>query len=187
MVCTNEHNFVLQERLDAAKAGGGQLCAAFLDFANAFGSVPHNALIDALHGAGAGADFCAVVADLYRDNKTSIIVEAGTTSPIEISAGIRQRCPLSGLLFNLVVLDPVVRALQGGDKQHNVLPYADDLTPLADDPGSLQSRINVAATLSSRLGLRLNPAKCKSLHLSGKTPVGPRPTHGLRHPNHLDR
>ncbi|XP_049527461.1 uncharacterized protein LOC125947135 [Dermacentor silvarum] len=170
-----EHNFVLQERLDAARAGGGQLCAAFLDFANAFGSVPHNALIDALHGAGAGADFCAVVADLYRDNKTSIIAEAGTTSPIEISAGIRQGCPLSGLLFNLV-LDPVVRALQGGDKQHNVLAYADDLTPLADDPGLLQSRINVAATLSSQLGLRLNPAKCKSLHLSGQTPVGTRPT-----------
>lgn len=39
-----EHNFVLQERLDAARAG--DLCVACLDFANAFGSVPHNALID---------------------------------------------------------------------------------------------------------------------------------------------
>nr|XP_054921325.1 uncharacterized protein LOC129382025 [Dermacentor andersoni] len=170
-----EHNFVLQERLDAARPGRGDLCAAFLDFANAFGSVPHNALIDALHGAGAGDNFCAIIADIYRDNRTSIIAEAGITSPIEISAGIRQGCPLSGLLFNLV-LDPVVRALQGGDRQHNVLAYADDLTPLADEQGTLQSRINVVATLSSQLGLRLNPAKCKSLHLSGKTPVGTRPT-----------
>ncbi|KAL1485934.1 hypothetical protein MTO96_031655 [Rhipicephalus appendiculatus] len=46
-----EHNFVLQECLDAARAGGGDLCVAFFDFTNAFRSVPHNALIDSLRGA----------------------------------------------------------------------------------------------------------------------------------------
>ncbi|KAL1479133.1 hypothetical protein MTO96_052113 [Rhipicephalus appendiculatus] len=122
-----EHNFVLQECLDAARAGGGDLCVAFLGFANAFVSVPHNALIDSLRGASAGEDFCAIVADLYRDNASRIVAEAGT-APVTISAGIRQGCPLSGLLFNLF-LDPVIRAVQGGERQHNVLTYADDLTP----------------------------------------------------------
>ncbi|XP_037501415.1 salivary cystatin-L [Rhipicephalus sanguineus] len=63
-------------------------------------------------------------ADLYRDNKTGIIAETGTTAAVSISAGIRQGCPLSGLSFNLV-LDPVIRAVQGGEKQHNVFAYAD--------------------------------------------------------------
>ncbi|KAL1475335.1 hypothetical protein MTO96_037351 [Rhipicephalus appendiculatus] len=106
-----EHNLVLQERLDAARAGSGDLCVAFLDFANAFRSVSHNALIDSLRGA------------------------------VTTSASIRKGCPLSGLLFNLV-LDPVIRAVQG----------------------------------AGQLGLRLNPKKCRSLHLSGKTPVGTRET-----------
>ncbi|XP_077498739.1 uncharacterized protein LOC144109832 [Amblyomma americanum] len=170
-----EHNFVLQERLDAARAGRGELCVAFLDFANAFGSVAHNAIVDALRGAGAGDDFCAIVADLYRDNTTRIVAKDGATQSIDISAGIRQGCPLSGLLFSLVI-DPVLREVQGDERQHNILAYADDLTPLANSPEELQARIDKVTALSSRLGLQLNPGKCKTLHLSGRTPVGTRPT-----------
>lgn len=46
------HNFLLQERFDAARTGGGDLCVAFLDYANAFGSVAHNVLVDAVRGTG---------------------------------------------------------------------------------------------------------------------------------------
>lgn len=170
-----EHNFVLQGRLDDARTGGGELCVGFLDFANAFGSVAHQALVDAVRGAGAGEAFAAIVEELYRANTTSVVAAAGTTEPIAIGAGLRQGCPLSGLLFNLVV-DPVIRAVQGGDRQHNILAYADDLTLLAADPTTLQRRMDMVATLSDRLGLRLNASKCRSLHLSGRHPVGTRPT-----------
>ncbi|KAL1475341.1 hypothetical protein MTO96_037357 [Rhipicephalus appendiculatus] len=50
-----------------------------------------------------------------------------------------------------------------GERQHNVLAYADDFTPLADEPRKLQDRIDVIATLATQLGLRLNPKKCRSL------------------------
>ncbi|KAK8770417.1 hypothetical protein V5799_013119 [Amblyomma americanum] len=146
-----EHNFVLQERLDAARAGRGELCVAFLDIANAFGSVAHNAIVDALRGAGAGDDFCAIVADLYCDNTTRIVAKDGATQSIDISAGILQGCPLSGLLFNLII-DPVLREVPGDERQH-ILAYGDDLTPLADNPEELQTRINKVAALSSRLEL----------------------------------
>lgn len=170
-----EHNFVLQERMDAARTGGGDICVGFLDFANAFGSVAHSAVEEAVRSSGAGEAFTAIIRDLYDANTTTIVAEGGSTDPITISAGIRQGCPLSGVLFNLVI-DPVVRAVQGGERRHNILAYADDLTPLADDIATLQTRIDLIATMSERLGLRLNPAKCRTLHLSGQMPVGTRPT-----------
>ncbi|KAL1469962.1 hypothetical protein MTO96_040751 [Rhipicephalus appendiculatus] len=69
---------------------------------------------------------------------------------------------------------PAQRAADGD--AHNILAYADDLTPLADSPAQLQDRINIVETLASPLGLALNPAKCSSLHMCGATPVGMRPT-----------
>ncbi|KAL1484160.1 hypothetical protein MTO96_032752 [Rhipicephalus appendiculatus] len=170
-----ENDFVLQGRLDDARTGGGELCVGFLDYANAFGSVAHQALVDAVRGAGAGEAFTAIVEELYRANTTCVVAAAGTTEPINIGAGLRQGCPLSGLLFNKVV-DPVIRAVQGGARQHNILAYADDLTLLAEDPATLQCRLNVVTALSDRLRLRLKPAKCRTLHLSRLHPVGTRPT-----------
>ncbi|KAL1476202.1 hypothetical protein MTO96_018718 [Rhipicephalus appendiculatus] len=149
-----EHNFVLQERLDAARAGGGDLCVAFLDFANAFGSVPHNALIDSLRGAGAGEDFCAIVADLYRDNALPDCRRS------------RNNCACSHLGRNPTGLPTERPALQPGPRPRHP----------SGSGRKLQDRINVVATLAGQLGLRLNPKKCRSLHLSGRTPLGTRAT-----------
>ncbi|KAL1415317.1 hypothetical protein MTO96_029588 [Rhipicephalus appendiculatus] len=156
------------------RSGGADLCAALLDFTNAYGSVTYTALLDALRGAGAGDTFTALIADLYRDNSTCLIAEEGVSDPVPIRAGPRQGCPLSGLLFNLVV-DPIIRDVQGEAEDHNVLAYADDLTLLATSPSQLQRRIDRVEVLATSLGLALNPAKCTSLHMSGVTPVGMRP------------
>ncbi|KAL1476219.1 hypothetical protein MTO96_036674 [Rhipicephalus appendiculatus] len=136
---------------------------------------PHMALLDALRGAGAGDVFTSLIQDLYAANRTEIIAAEGLTDPIPIEAGLRQGCPLSGLLFNMVV-DPVIRAVQGDGTEHHILAYADDLTPVASTPALLQQRIDRIEEVASRLGLSLNPAKCSSLHMSGRSPVGMRPT-----------
>ncbi|KAL1415300.1 hypothetical protein MTO96_029571 [Rhipicephalus appendiculatus] len=128
--------------------GGPDLCAALLDFTNAYGSVPHGALLDALRGAGAGDLFTDLIGDLYRDNRTIILAAEGTTEPVAIASGLRQGSPLSGLLFNLVV-DPVIRGVQCHGDAHNILAYADDLTPLADSLAQLQDRINIVEALAS--------------------------------------
>lgn len=96
------------------------MCVGFLDYANSFSSVAHQALVDAVRGAGTGEAFSECVEELYRANTTCVVAAAGTTEPIPIGAGLRQGCPLSGLLFNLVV-DPVISAVQGGDRQHIIL------------------------------------------------------------------
>ncbi|KAL1415294.1 hypothetical protein MTO96_029565 [Rhipicephalus appendiculatus] len=70
--------FVLQRRLDAARSGGPDLCAAMLDFTNAYGLVPNMALLDALRRAGAGDVFTALIQDLYSSNRTEIIGAHGS-------------------------------------------------------------------------------------------------------------
>ncbi|KAL1415296.1 hypothetical protein MTO96_029567 [Rhipicephalus appendiculatus] len=158
-----------ERRFDIARSGGPDFCAALLDFTNAYGSVPHPALLDALRGAGAGSVFVDLIKDLYTDNSTCILAAEGSTEPIPILAGLRQGCPLSGLLFNLVV-DPIIRAVQGPDSGHKILAYADDLTPLASTPHRLQRRIDRIEALAAPLGLSLNPAKCASVHMVGASP-----------------
>ncbi|XP_064462357.1 uncharacterized protein LOC135372827 [Ornithodoros turicata] len=169
-----EHNFILQERLDQARTRK-ELCLAFLDFANVFGSVPHGCLIDGTSAAGAGNTFSKIVKDLYTNNEASVICSEGTTPLIPVNAGIRQGCPLSGLLFNLVI-DPLVRQVQGQGSEHRILAYADDITPMAASPEELQDHLDLISRLAWKIGLSLNPTKCRTMHLSGVQPVGLRPT-----------
>ncbi|XP_064464934.1 uncharacterized protein LOC135376255 [Ornithodoros turicata] len=170
-----EHNFILQRRINDARANNRELCAAFLDFSNAFGSIPHSAIIRAVEVAGAGPDFTAIISDLYSGNTSRVLTSGDSTAPIPMERGIRQGCPLSGLLFNLAI-DPILRDIQGPNRDHAILAYADDLTPLAEDPQLLQHRIDRIVTLASSLRLSLNPSKCRTLHISGHQPVGLRDT-----------
>ncbi|KAL1439513.1 hypothetical protein MTO96_010153 [Rhipicephalus appendiculatus] len=133
-------------------------------------------------GGGGGGGFTEIVEELYRANTTCVVAAAGTTEPVNIGVGLRQGCPLNGLLFNMVV-DPAVRALQGGARQRNILAYADDLTLVAEDPATLKCRLDVVAALSDRLGLPLKPAKLPNPPSARALPGG----HTAHHLPHWER
>ena len=166
-----EHNFVLQERLDQARKSRQDLVIAWLDIANAFGSVPHEAITTSLKTLGAGQPFVDVVEDLYADATSKILLSSGETDKIPILAGVRQGCPISGLLFNIAI-DPILRAIQNTNQEHNILAYADDICLLATCPEALQQQINEIIRLGSKIGLALKPSKCAVMNFSGQTPVG---------------
>ncbi|GIY44226.1 retrovirus-related Pol polyprotein from type-1 retrotransposable element R2 [Caerostris darwini] len=87
--------------------------------------------------------------------------------------GVKQGCPLSGLMFNLCI-DPVLRAIQGNASEHLILAYADDLVLIADSPLQLQDNLDLVFQSLARLSLYLNPSKSKSLHICGSPPAGVR-------------
>ncbi|GIX97741.1 retrovirus-related Pol polyprotein from type-1 retrotransposable element R2 [Caerostris darwini] len=107
-----EHNFVLQRRMEKARASRSNLCLAFLDISNAFGSLPHSAIRDCLAAIGVGQTFLDLVVEAYSHCTTSILTNDACTASIPIKCGVKQGCPLSGLIFNLCI-DPVIRAIQG--------------------------------------------------------------------------
>lgn len=106
-----EQNYMLSRELLRATTGRTSLSLALLDIANAFGSVPHAAIGAALEAVGVGGAFTEIVTELYDGTTTRIMTPEGLSDPIPIRCGIRQGCPLSGLLFNLVI-DPVLQKLE---------------------------------------------------------------------------
>ena len=169
-----EHNFLLLRRMEKARLGNRDLCTAFLDISEAFPSVPHAALVHSLSMAGAGEAFTDIIADFYSGVSTCFRTISGDTAPLPLRQGVKQGDPLSPLLFNLV-LDPLLHALQPPDSEvHQCSAYADDVAVLRDSPAELQEALDLANSVCTRLGFRLNPAKCVSFHLSGRTPVGMR-------------
>jgi hypothetical protein len=92
-----------------------------------------------------------------------------------MQSGIKQGCPISGLLFNIAI-DPIVRSIQGRDTKHRVLAYADDLVLLADRPEEMQNRLDAVDRLAESINISINPKKSFSMHLSGATPIGTRDT-----------
>lgn len=83
----------------------------------------------------------SLIGDIYTDNMTSFLTADGVSDPTPLSQGVKQGCPTSSLLFNIVI-DSVLRAVL-----------------------KLQEYIDIFLTAIKTIGLRLNPAKCYSMHL----------------------
>lgn len=159
-----EHNYVLNQVITEARDSRSELCIAWLDLANAFGSVPHEAILEALRTSGVGEAFTAIVRDILSGNSTRIQTSDGLTEPISTDAGVKQGCPLSGLLFNLAI-DPVLHELQGDDAEgHHVLAFADDICIIANSVDALDAGLRTANAFATRLTLKFNAGKSKTLH-----------------------
>ncbi|GBN16737.1 Retrovirus-related Pol polyprotein from type-1 retrotransposable element R2 [Araneus ventricosus] len=170
-----EHNYVLQRSLERARASHKDLCVAFIDISNAFGSLPHAAIIDALEACAVGPAFVDVITDIYTNSSTKVLSESGNTEYIPIMSGVKQGCPISGILFDICI-DPVIREIQGTNSEHSILAFADDVCLIAKSPQELQVMLDRIDVLFSALNLSLNPRKSVSFHLSGVKPTGSRNT-----------
>ncbi|GBN09065.1 Retrovirus-related Pol polyprotein from type-1 retrotransposable element R2 [Araneus ventricosus] len=168
-----EHNYVLKNFLDSARRDKTDVCIAWLDVTNAFGSIPHEAIFEMLSRSGAGLPFTELIRDIYSNSSTKILSDGGLTRDIPILSGVKQGCPISGIIFDMCI-DPVIRGVQAENQSHKVLAFADDLCLLANSPEELQLSLSFVNASLKRLGLALNPSKSVALYVSGRTPVGVR-------------
>ena len=167
-----EHNFLLQSAINQARRTGQELCVAWLDLANAFPSVPHSHIFGTLALLGLPTETIAVIQDLYTDTTTRGMTSKGLTSPIRISSGVKQGCPLSPVVFDLA-MEPIIRSITAlrplsfklGLVDLSVLAFADDLALLAKNEVALQRQLDVASEAADWCGLSFKPPKCATLHL----------------------
>jgi hypothetical protein len=93
-----------------------------------------------------------------------------------ILSGVRQGCPLSPLLF-LVVMDKVMRAVTAGSVRGIIwkltqtledLDYADDICLLSHKFVHMQDKINDLQQESIKAGLEINIGKTKEIRINAK-------------------
>ncbi|CAK0910901.1 unnamed protein product [Prorocentrum cordatum] len=144
--------------------------AVFHDFQAAFASLSHSFLLKSLQGLGLPATVCRFMECLYWGHGCRLSA-CGQQHPVfKISAGIRQGCPLSPLLF-AVVVDSLLRRLRRMLPSATVRAYADDLvTVLENLSWALPCLVQIFAEFAAASGLRLNFRKVVVVPLGDSPP-----------------
>ena len=146
----------------------------FLDFEKAFDSVSWDFLFKVLKRFNFGDVFITWIKILYCNPCASIINNGYTTKTFELSRGIRQGCPISALLFILIVEIMAINIKRDEDikgininenKQIFISQLADDTSLFLKDNKSLKRAFKILEHLRKCSGLRLNMDKTKALLL----------------------
>ena len=111
------------------------------------------------------------VRTLYNDISSCTINNGYASRPFTLKRGVRQGCPLSGLLFVLAVeaLSSAIRSrsditgIQVGNKEVKLSQYADDTTTFCKDEFSLGRLLEVLNLFEECSGLRLNSSKSEAI------------------------
>ncbi|KAH6572422.1 hypothetical protein BASA60_006635 [Batrachochytrium salamandrivorans] len=116
----------------------------FIDIRKAFDTVPVGALLWKLQNMGFPRRTLAFLKALYTSSSARARAGSLLSDPFPVQRGVRQGCPLSGLLFNLFINDildgvaPItVPGLPRDTTPIRGLMYADDVAVFADSEQSL--------------------------------------------------
>ncbi|KAH9264367.1 hypothetical protein BASA83_012193 [Batrachochytrium salamandrivorans] len=141
----------------------------FIDIRKAFDTVPVGALLWKLQNMGFPRRTLAFLKALYTSSSARARAGSLLSDPFPVQRGVRQGCPLSGLLFNLFINDildgvaPItVPGLLRDINPIRGLMYADDVAVFADSEQSLLAASTaiengpIAPRLDSPLDIRLH-------------------------------
>ena len=167
-----EHNFLLRSMLTDSRRGKRNLVLAWLDLREAFPSVHHDLLSLMMERIGLSGPVLEIVQDIYTNASVAIRTGKDTyTPPIFQRRGVKQGCPLSPILFD-VVLEGLLRHLTSCDAGYtlsgckvNALAYADDICIAASSKDEIQILLDRCTQYVEWAGFAFNAKKCGSLCL----------------------
>ena len=112
----------------------------FLDFAKAFDSIDRNLIFKILEKFGFGTSLINLIKVIYKDTECMVTNNGWISERFKMKCGVRQGCPLSALLFILVVEIMAINIRNNNLCKGIELPKIDDdndytvkITQLADD------------------------------------------------------
>ena len=148
-----------------------------LDFEKAFDSVERSFLFSTLQKLNFGKQFIQWIKTLYSEPKAIIKNNGYLSSKINITCGIRQGCPVSALLFILIIeilshkisIDTSIHGVVAkvGQKHHEFksFQYADDISIFLHSDSDLQKVLKLVSKFTEVAGPKLNMSKTECIWL----------------------
>ncbi len=94
---------LIRDLIDFANEMDEEAAMIFLDQEKAFDRVNHTVLLKTLQRFGFGPDFISWIKILYSNASTRLNINGFLTNRIQLMSGVRQGCPLSPLLYVIVI------------------------------------------------------------------------------------
>jgi hypothetical protein len=146
---TPDNLFVLRHMIDSAAAHKRPLFCAFIDFSKAYDRVDRALLWRVLRGCGLHGPALSAVQAMYESVRMQVRMRGKLGPAFESGVGVKQGCPLSPLLFGILVdrLEPFLeqRCPGGGARLATqlvrALLYADDIVLMAESAAGLRSML----------------------------------------------
>ena len=113
-----------------------------IDAEKAFDKIQHLFMIKTLQKAGIQGTYLNIIKAIYDKHIANVVLNGEKLKPFPIKSGTRQGCPLSPLLFNIVleVLATAIReekeikAIQIGEEEVKLSLFADDMILYVENP-----------------------------------------------------
>ena len=167
---------LIQDVIEYFEEGNIEGAIIFLDFHKAFDTVNHDFLKSVLRKFNFGSSFTKWVDIIYNKAESCFTNNGWTSRPFKIERGIRQGCPLSALLFILVVeilADKIRENKNNGleikvkedTKYIQIAQLVDDTTIFLKNEQAVHNCLNIVNMFSSISGLKLNMDKTEGLWL----------------------
>ncbi len=153
------------------------IAAISLDAEKAFDRVEWGFLTTVLSNFGFGHIFRTWVSLLYKNPRAAVMTNGMSSPFFTISRGTRQGCPLSPLLFTIVLeplaimirADPNIKGVRGVEEgmEHKLMLYADDILLLSHDPlKSLPPLMKIIQLYANVSGYKINWEKSEAMPIS---------------------
>lgn len=173
-----EHTGVLSQLIQEAKEKKGSLTVVWLDFANAYGSIPHNLIQVALDYYHIPYNIQSMITSYLRDIKLRFQSAKFMTKWQPVEKGIVTGCTISPILFimgmNLIITAASTKSrgpkTAAGCQQPAIRAFMDDLTVIT--PTHVQARWVLAELdrMATWAKMVFKPKKSRSLVIQkGKT------------------
>uniref|UniRef100_A0A803SYX8 Reverse transcriptase domain-containing protein n=1 Tax=Anolis carolinensis TaxID=28377 RepID=A0A803SYX8_ANOCA len=147
-----------------------------LDVYKAFDKVNHEYLYRLCKELNLGNNFCEMIKNVYRENTACIRVNGQRTENIQIENGTKQGCPLSPMLFALVIeplaykirMDETWEGYKIGRKEELRLNlYVDDAIILTQRPREMIKSMKIILSEFKKVsGLSVNMEKSEILFIN---------------------
>lgn len=173
-----EQQVKLAAIIKTAKHNKRSLAVAWLDIANAYGSVHHQLIQFSLAHYHAPPEFCRLLQSWYTGLSATISSDEWRTEPVPLKVGVYQGDPLSVAIF-LTVMNTLSDTLCSRQDLGFTLPsssisinhllYADDACIISSTPAGCQHLLDIVQRWLEWAQLKAKVPKCRSLVLQASS------------------